>query len=55
MRTRIVLTYISLSVIILPVFENVVMSMQFRDRVAYYICLFIVLVKVSVKLNERRF
>lgn len=52
MRTRVVLTFIALTVIILPVVESVVMSMMFRDRVVYYICLAIVLRKVSVKLNE---
>ena len=49
---RTVLTFIAFAVIIIPVIEPYVMSMTVMDRVAYYICLFIVLRKVSVKLNE---
>ena len=49
---RTVLTFIAFAVIIIPVIESYVMSMPIVDRIIYYICLFIVLRKVSVKLNE---
>lgn len=50
---RTFLTFIAFTVIILPVIEPYVMSMSLGDKTAYYICLFIVLRKVSVKVNER--
>ena len=52
MKLRTVLTFIAFLVILIPVIEPFIFYDTTGNRAIYYICLFVVIGKVSVKLNE---